>query len=544
MKKSLFAVSMMTLGILYGLLAALAILVCKLCGASALAAVIAAIVAIALQFLIGPWLTDLSMRWFYKANFKAELPEYLTAFVADVCGRHNMKMPKIGLIDDGAPNAYTYGRTKNDARVIITRGTLELLSEDEVKAVVAHELGHASHYDMLFMTVAQIVPLIMYGIYEACMKAAASGKKSGSRESDSDSKAGTALAVIGIIAYVLYLICQLIILWLSRTREYYADEFSVRETGDPEALSKALVLIGYGLSTIGKTGTDNRHSAASPTTLGIADASSSKAMAVCTAGTSDTDTRTIIQNAMKWDMWNVWAKLYELGSTHPLISKRLLAIAALAPEYGQEPYISFDLEKPESYVDDFFKEIAISALPYLFLIAGIVCCIAVERLRLMWLLGGVAMCLAASLFKFIYSHPAKCDAKKSVSDLLGEVKVSGITSVPCEVNGEIIGRGNPGCIFNEDFVLQDETGIVMLDYKQPLFIINKIFALFKSEKYFGKITRVEGWYRRNPVPYVEVKAMETDGKVRKCYTYQLGLILRAVGTALAVAGTVIVLIAG
>lgn len=534
---------MLTVGVLYGLLAAIAILVCVLCGASALTAVIAAIVAILFQFLVGPWLTDLSMKWFYKANFKAELPEYLTAFVTEVCARHNMKMPKIGFIDDGAPNAYTYGRTKNDARVIITRGTLELLSEDEVKAVVAHELGHASHYDMLFMTVAQVVPLIMYAIYEACMKAAASGSKSKSSNSDSDGKSGAALAIVGIIAYVLYLICQLIILWLSRTREYYADEFAVQETQDPESLAKALVLIGYGLSTIGKTETNNRHSVASPTTLGISDAGSSKAMAVCTAGASENDTKAIIRNAMKWDMWNIWAKLYELGSTHPLISKRLLAISKLAPAYGQEPYITFDLEKPESYADDFLKEIGISALPYVFLIAGIACAFAVSANGLVWFLGGLALCLAASLFKFIYTHPGKCDAEKTVSDLLGEVKVSGITSVPCEVNGEIIGRGNPGCIFNEDFVLQDETGIVMLDYKQPLFIINKIFALFRSKEYFGKITRVEGWYRRSPVPYIEVKAMEVDGKVRKCYTYQLGLILRAVGIALAAAATVIVFFA-
>ena len=77
-----------------------------------------------------------------------------------------MKYPKIGYIDDGAPNAFTYGRTKNSARIIVTRGTLELLDESEAMAVIAHELGHARHYDMLFMTVAQLVPLIMYGIYE------------------------------------------------------------------------------------------------------------------------------------------------------------------------------------------------------------------------------------------------------------------------------------------------------------------------------------------------------------------------------------------
>ena len=76
-----------------------------------------------------------------------------------------------------------------------------------------------------------------------------------------------------------------------------------------------------------------------------------------------------------------------------------------------------------------------------------------------------------------------------------------------------------GCIFNEDFVIKDDTGIIFLDYNQPLNIVNKIFALFKSEQYFNKIIKVRGWYRRSPVPYVEIKTMEIDGQVKKIWTY-------------------------
>ena len=531
MKKSLFAVSMLTLGVLYGLLAIVVIIVVKLAGGSGLAATIACIASILLQFLIGPWITDLSMRLFYRADFRTDLPEYLNEFTDEVCARHGMKRPKIGVINDGAPNAFTYGRTKNDARVIITRGLMELLDEEEVKAVVGHELGHASHYDMLFMTVAQVVPLIMYGIYEFCMRMSTD---SGRSDSD-DNKAAAVTAVIGLIAYVLYFICELIVLWLSRTREYYADEFSVRETGNPGALCSALVLVGYGLATKGKSETKNRHSVASPSTLGISDADSAKPMAVCCAGGDSYAVKDAIKNAMKWDMWNVWAKFYELGSTHPLISKRLLAISELAPEFGQEPYITFDLVKPESYADDFIGELALYCMPLALLTVGIVL-FFVKGSDPVYLAGGFGLCMLGSLIKYIYMHPENKLGHRTVSELLGEVKVSGITAIGCEVDGEIIGRGNPGCIFNEDFVLRDETGIVMLDYNQPLWLINKIFALFKSEQYFGKITHVTGWYRRSPVPYFEVKTMETDGKLKRCFTYQWGFIWRALLLALSVLG--------
>ena len=139
MKKGLFGISVMTVTFLYGILAAVLICVfafCKLPIAGAVAIVIAVMF---IQFLIGPRLTDFSMKHFYKAKFTNRLPQYLSEFIKTVCAEKKMKLPKIGYIDDGAPNAFTYGRTKNSARIILTRGIFDILSEEEVKAVVAHE---------------------------------------------------------------------------------------------------------------------------------------------------------------------------------------------------------------------------------------------------------------------------------------------------------------------------------------------------------------------------------------------------------------------
>ena len=72
------------------------------------------------------------------------------------------------------------------------------------------------------------------------------------------------------------------------------------------------------------------------------------------------------------------------------------------------------------------------------------------------------------------------------------------------------------------FRLRDETGILFLDYNQPLWIINKVFALFKSPQYFNKRVVVRGWYRRNMVPFFELYSMEVDGQVKKCYSYGFG----------------------
>ncbi len=530
MKKNLFAVSLLTVTCLYGVLAALIILVFALAELPVLYGILLSIVILIVQFLVGPWLTDLNMRWFYKAKFDRPMPAYLDSFIRSVCDEQGMKYPKIGYIDDGAPNAFTYGRTKNDARVVLTRGIFELLSEDEVKAVVAHELGHARHYDMLLMTAAQLVPLVLYALYKFCFTAEG-GTKGHSR---SDDKSGNYLAIVGIVAYVLYILCQYIILWLSRTREYYADEFSVRETKNPAALAEALVKIGFGLSA------HKSDSVAAPNALGISDTKSATAMAVASYDADGKVSKHSIAAAMRWEMWNPWAVVYQLGSTHPLISRRILAISAMSAEYGQTPYISFDETKPESYADDFALELLICFAPWLALIAMLISA-AVTGSSVCFLLIPAAMA-ALSLVKFCYTHPMRDYPANTVEGLLGEVKVSGVRSIPCTLRGTIIGRGNPGCIFNENFVIRDASGIVMLNYNQPLMVLNKLFALFRLPEYFNKTVTVHGWYRRSPVPYVEIYSYELDGQQKKCFSYGFGIIWRAVLLAASVVLTVMFMV--
>lgn len=520
MKKNLLGISLITISCLYVLLSAIIILVTIVVGYPPIYGIGISIIVLLLQFLISPFITDLSMKWFYKAKFDHEMPEYLNNFIKEVCTNNNMKYPKIGYIDDGAPNAFTYGHTKNDARIVITRGILELLDEEEVKSVVGHELGHAVHYDMLVMTVAQLVPLVLYFVYEMFTS------------SDNDDNNSGKAAAIGYLAYILYVISNYIILWLSRTREYYADSFSIEATKNPNSLASALVKIGYGLTT---ANTNKKHSTAKSNALGIFDAKTSKSLVV-TSYDNGTISKDHIKNAMKWEQWNIWAIWYEFNSTHPLISKRLLAISSRSKEYNQEPFITFDLEKPESFVDDFLIEVLINSLPgFIFFIGLIVFIILLlivpvdQKIQLLIIPVTIILMLLASYLKFVRRHPNKDYNDRTIRDLLGEVKVSNITAIPCTLQGEVIGRGDPGYIFNEDMTLKDQTGIIFLDYNQPLFIINKIYGLFKNNQNVGKQIKVTGWYRRSPVPYVEIKTYEVDGQVKTIFTYPLSKALYIIG---------------
>jgi Zn-dependent protease with chaperone function/Zn-finger nucleic acid-binding protein len=514
----------MTIISLYALLTLVLILCVELAGLPPSWALITGVSIAVLQFLLGPWLMDLSLNWFYKMDWVSlhQLKPHLERFIRRTCSEKGMKTPRFGIIDDGGPNAFTYGHTPNNARIVVTRGLFNLLDESEVEGVVAHEIGHAKNWDMFLMTVVQLVPLILYYIYRTLIQV-----KSGSRNNN---KGSGYVALVAIVSYVLYIICEYIVLWFSRTREYYADRFAGEVTKSPNSLASALVKIAYGLA--GQEGKKDAEETKRTSQLdavgamGIFDGKMASSFALSayavgkpSAEVSDLSQRSNILGAMKWDLWNPWAKYYELHSTHPLVANRMNHLGSQAETMGQEPFIRFSLRKPESYWDEFFVDIMIMMLPF---VALIVLAALAFIMQINWLYG-VAFAIGGffMLFKLGFSYPTEVFPEMSVSSLLKKVKVSTVRGIPCRLKGKIVGRGVPGLIWSEDFVLQDETGIIFLDYRQPLRIWEFFFGLMRSQELQDADVQIKGWYRRSPVPYIELKTLRTASKSRECYVYTI-----------------------
>jgi Zn-dependent protease with chaperone function len=505
------------------------------------------------------------------------LPDHLREFVTRVAAEQNMKFPWFGLIHDGAPNAFTYGHHPNNMRIVITQGILDLLEPEEVVGVVAHEIGHGKNWDMLLMTVVQLVPLLLYFAYRTAMQAGDRGKDSGYR------------IAVAVGAYVLYIASEYIVLWFSRCREYYADRFAGRVTGDPNALASALVKIGYGLAARGaappaeeqaEAGAKGKKKgakrAAAPSldavgALGVFDRKSAVAMVASSAAVGfDRDgapgTATLgpainkenLKSAMQWDLWNPWATFYELSSTHPLVAHRLQYLGDQAAAMGQEPYIVFDRRKPESYWDEFAVDVAVMFLPLLLLLLGLAASAALGGASAFGLLPAVPgvgpkgwLALVGlpilgmgvgSFIKTMLVYRGDYFAPLSVAGLLHKVKVSSVRPVPARLRGTIIGRGVPGLIWSEDFVMRDGTGILFLDYRQPLHIWEWLFGLFRAGEFAGKPVEVIGWFRRAPLPYLELRSITVDGRKRESYArhgkYIWATFLAAAGILLIVAGLV------
>src|SRR5207253_3325596 len=132
-----------------------------------------------------------------------------------------------------------------------------------------------------------------------------------------------------------------------------------------DALATALVKIAYGLARAGGADERKRHpEVAGAGALGIFDARSALALATASAGRGRVSTHTM-QKAMRWDLWNPWARWIELGSTHPLPAKRIRALERMALARGARPSFSFGEVQPESYWDEFLGDVIVHLLPAL-----------------------------------------------------------------------------------------------------------------------------------------------------------------------------------
>ena len=198
-----------------------------------------AVIAFALvsvQFFIGPKIVERSMRVRYVSE--QEQPE-LHRMVTELAMKAGIPKPRVGISEVPIPNAFAFGTSKKTARVCVTRSLMQMLTRDELEAVLGHELSHIKHSDMVVITALSVIPMICYFIYFSFFW---SGLFGGGRNREG----GLPMMAIAVIAFVMYFISNLIVLYASRVREYYADAGSVELTNKPHELASALYKMIYG----------------------------------------------------------------------------------------------------------------------------------------------------------------------------------------------------------------------------------------------------------------------------------------------------------
>ena len=186
MSRLVFA-SLVTFGILVGMVVGLVLAAMVAAGEVNFTLAIGLTVVINLLiWLVSPWLSDLTLRWFNSLEFlddaavKQRYPG-VHQLIHQVADDYRFTVPRIGFIPDRNPTAFTYGLLRSNARIVVTQGIFEFLSEEEQRAVVAHELGHIVNRDFILMTMAGMLVQILYQIYAGARGAPAATRRAMAR---------------------------------------------------------------------------------------------------------------------------------------------------------------------------------------------------------------------------------------------------------------------------------------------------------------------------------------------------------------------------
>jgi heat shock protein HtpX len=224
-----------------------------------------------------------------------EAPQ-LHDMIERLCAMADLPKPRIAIIDTDMPNAFATGRSPKHAAVAVTRGLWQRLEPQEIEGVLAHELSHVANRDVLVMTVASFFAtlaglLTRFGLY--------SGMFGGGRSRDNNSV--PVWLIVLLVSVVTYFLSQILILAISRYREYAADRGSALITGAPEHLMSALQKISSDMFRIPQR-----------------------------------DLREVEgMNAFFIIPAQVKGSISSLFMTHPPLEKRLAALAEIAREMGR-----------------------------------------------------------------------------------------------------------------------------------------------------------------------------------------------------------------
>lgn len=192
------------------------------------------------------WFSDKIVLKMYRAKelTRNEAPE-LFQMTEDLTRRGELPMPKLYLIPGDQPNAFATGRDPQHAAVAVTEGIMRLLTRDELRGVIAHELAHVKHRDILIGSIAAT----MAGAISMIANIAQWGMIFGGGRSSDNEEGGNPIAAIAmlIIAPIAAMLIQMAI---SRSREFLADEGGARMCGNPISLANALRRLHAGAERI------------------------------------------------------------------------------------------------------------------------------------------------------------------------------------------------------------------------------------------------------------------------------------------------------
>ena len=242
--------------------------------------------------------------------------------IVEICNKHKISEPKIGIVNDEMPIAFTYGSSSRNCRIIVSSKLLSLMKDEEIAAVCAHELGHIANYDFVLMTLIQSIRMSFYRFLYSFARTQMNSNNFWYR------------LILLSAFFALHYIGFFLSLYLSRTREFFADQFAAENIENPDNLSKALAKIAYATALI-----ENSNSLVDGVrALNIFDSDVGRSIS-----SRDTENQIVTEDLLL-------SATDSLLSTHPPLIKRIYALSNYSKRKGV--YLELNLTEPISEAEE------------------------------------------------------------------------------------------------------------------------------------------------------------------------------------------------
>lgn len=499
----------------------------------------------AVLFVLSPWLLDGLLKLAYGMkplpmttlfNYSQEANRILRSS----CQQRNWKVPTLRILPTQAPIAITYGCWPRFARIVVSQGLLDQLSEDEIAVIYAREIASMGQWDFLVMTWVTMIIQVPYQLYWQSANWVENSLDLVNRLpqfipnfvksslSFLSKIINPVFTIVSPLSYGLYRILRLPTLWISRRRVYYSDRIACNLTGNPNGLTRAMVKIAMGMAA------DIQQQGTSSLLEGfdlLMPVSYKQAMTF-----SNVAAYGKIESLLSWDLTNPDRKWLSVNNTHPVIGDRLLILSHYASFWKLNTEFDLSAENSASIspLSKQHSRLLLQGAPYfgipaglmlgslLWLLGGIFSTVGVWQLE--WLLGDfwiLAGCipLACSLGIFIRINsffpdikPATLLPKPNLVSLLTNPNALPIDSQPLRLEGKLLGRKGLSNLMGQDLILQTSTGVIKLHYIPVLTPLANFGKSTHPVDLIGKSMNVTGWWRRGATAWIDVETIETQDR--------------------------------
>ncbi len=480
-------------------------------------------VAIALLFLfaVSPWLLDKLLQQFYtlkslqSSELESHSPEAVR-LLKRVCNQRRQPLPQLGLLPTDAPLAMTYGYLPRNARIVVSQGLLNQLEDEEIAVIYAAELAHIAHWNFGVMSWVTLVAQIPYILYWQT-------STWGDRQSD---RVLQSLAVlVSAFSYGFYWICRLPGLWLSRMRLYHSDRTASELTGNPNALTRALLKVAMGTAQTIQRWEHTSFLLESFEPL----------MPVGYRSALTMGSLYLRQSApLEWDRSNLYRRWLSLLNTHPPLGDRLQLLALYAKYWRLTPLDGQTQNQDAKAPSNSRRRFLLQAAPFVGSLGGVAIALILwllgglaarlNWLELSWLWGDRSVLLGSALLgfstgMFIRINAYFPDIKRSnllinpsLVDLLRPTTSLPVDSQPLRLQGKLLGRRGFANWLHQDLMLLTETGLIRLHHTSRWgFWGDLLPQKLRPPALMKYPVTVTGWFRRGATPWIDIDTIQGKG---------------------------------